>query len=196
MCLLGISVSVQHSVRRSTLEGGGSFRQLSTKPFSVARVLYWFILCENNMNSPVDQPGSFLLTDGLSGYEQERPCEEVFFNSGGINHNKISILLSGFFSCQISVVINNHYDRNSKKPTFHLVINVPIWSFGPLYLSSPQGWRFSPFFTHICRTTANCAPMSSPRLCVSSRAKFDSLMVFLLRATGERKGSAPDLGDC
>ena len=40
--------------------------------------------------------------------------------------------------CQVSVVINIHYDRNSKNPSFHLVINVPIWSISSLYLSSLQ----------------------------------------------------------
>lgn len=48
--------------------------------------------------------------------------------------------------CQVLVAINNHYDKNSKNPSFHLVINVTIWSISSLYLSSLQGCWISLFY--------------------------------------------------
>ncbi len=107
------------------------------------------------MNSPEQQPGFFLLTDKIRA---EESCEEVFFNRGGINHNKIHntntiiIIQDNNMSycvvswCPVSVVINIHYDRNAKNPSFHLVIDVPIWSISSLYLSSLQGCRLSLFY--------------------------------------------------
>lgn len=118
--------------------------QVSTKPVSDARAprgLYWFIWCENNIDSLEEQPGSFLLTDCLfqdkSRRGRVRKCfsiEEALITTKYLSYCQVSW-------CQVSVVINIHYDRNSKNPSFHLVINVPIWSISSLYLCSLQGCR-------------------------------------------------------
>lgn len=60
--------------------------------------------------------------------------------------------------CHASVIISIHYDRNSKNPSFHLVINVPIWRISPLYLPSLQGCHHSCFYFEMHTNTYSGSP--------------------------------------
>ena len=90
---------------------------VSTKPFSEARASlaqYWFILCENNKNSPEDRPGS------LSPYKLDKSIHGRVRKCSSIEEVLITITL--LYYChvswfQISVVINIHYKRNAENPS-------------------------------------------------------------------------------
>lgn len=93
--------------------------EFSTKVFSGAGTLwasYWFILCENNLNSPQEQLWSWILASKKGA---RWGSVSFFFFSG-----EEILITTKYLSqrqpseCQVSVVINIHYDRNSKNSPF------------------------------------------------------------------------------